>query len=60
MSIWDAYKDMEGIGSTAGAAGLFGGLFGHSGKPYQSAEDAYKEYADRAAAAQQPYMTARS
>ena len=45
-------------GLLSGIGGLFGGLFGHSDKPYDAAMEQYKKYADMAASAQQPYSNA--
>ena len=42
----------------SGAGGLFGGLFGHSHRPYDKAAQQYKQYYDKAQANQQPYYDA--
>lgn len=42
----------------SGAGGLFGGLFGHSGKPYDKAMEQYQQYANQAQGTQQPYLNA--
>lgn len=45
-------------GMLGGLGGLFGGLFGDSGKPYDKAMDQYKQWGDKAQATQQPYLNA--
>jgi hypothetical protein len=47
-----------GSGLMSGLGQLFGGMFGNSGKPYDDAEKAYREWAAKAAGAQQPYQNA--
>lgn len=43
---------------SSGAGGLFGGLFGNSGKPYDKAMQEYQKYFMPAAANQSPYQNA--
>lgn len=50
--------DFQRAGIGAGAAELFGGLFGDSGKPYDAAMDQYQNYSDKAEKAQNPFYTA--
>lgn len=42
----------------SGLGGFLGGLFGHSGKPYDKAMEQYKQYAQQAQATQQPFYDA--
>ncbi len=42
----------------SGLGGLFGGLFGDSSKPYDSAMNQYKQWGDKAQQTQQPYQQA--
>ncbi len=41
-----------------GAAQLFGGIFGDSGKPYDQAMEQYKNWAQKGEATQKPYLDA--
>lgn len=43
---------------TSGIGSLFGGLFGHSDKPYKDAEEQYNKYYNNAVQNQQPYQDA--
>lgn len=45
-------------GLISGLGGLFGGLFGDSGAPYDAAMDQYKEWSDKAQQAQNPFYNA--
>lgn len=42
----------------SGLGGVLGGLFGHSGKPYDKAMQQYEKYGQMGQAAQQPYLDA--
>jgi len=42
----------------SGAGSFFNGLFGDSGRPYQDAMDQYKEWANKAQNAQNPFLQA--
>lgn len=42
----------------SGAGGLFGGLFGNSGSPYQKAMEQYQNYGNQGQATQQPFLDA--
>lgn len=46
------------MGALSGAGGLFGGLFGNSGTPYDKAMDQYKEWGEKARQTQQPFLDA--
>lgn len=48
--------DPQMFGSSA--AGLFGGLFGHSDKPYDQAMQQYQQWGNQASIPQQPYFNA--
>lgn len=52
--VMDGFGDMFG----GGLAGLFGGMFGNSGSPYEDAMGAYSKYANKAAGAQNPFYNA--
>lgn len=43
---------------TSGLGGLLGGLFGHSGSPYDAAMNQYQQWGSQAANTQQPYLQA--
>lgn len=43
---------------TSGLGGLLGGLFGNSGKPYDSAMEQYQQWANQAQGVNQPYLNA--
>ncbi len=42
----------------SGLGGILGGMFGHSGRPYDKAMEQYQQYGNMAAGAQQPYANA--
>jgi len=48
--------DPQMLGSSVG--GLFGGLFGDSGAPYDAAMQQYQQWANKAEGTQQPYLQA--
>lgn len=58
MSWWDDYSNTEKAGLGSGAASLIGGLFGNSGDPYKQAGNAYQQWAQKGAAAQNPFWQA--
>ncbi|HHT9109588.1 MAG TPA: hypothetical protein ACFYDZ_00345 [Candidatus Brocadiaceae bacterium] len=45
-------------GAMGGLGGLLGGMFGNSGKPYDSAMEEYERWANKAQGVQQPYLDA--
>ncbi len=46
------------LGALSGGAGILGGLFGNSGGSYDDYMKEYRDWADKAANAQQPYINA--
>lgn len=52
------FGGMDWGGAMGGAAGLLGGLFGDSGAPYEEAMDQYKQWANKAQQAQNPFYNA--
>jgi hypothetical protein len=42
----------------SGLAGMFGGMFGNSGAPYQDAMDQYQKWANKAQGVQNPFLNA--
>jgi hypothetical protein len=51
----DAYRQAQLL---SGFGGLFGGLFGDSGAPYQDYADQYKRYLNKATGVQNPFYNA--
>jgi hypothetical protein len=49
---------MGGGNSGSGLAGFLGGLFGDSGAPYEDAMNQYREWANKAQGAQNPFLQA--
>lgn len=58
MSWWDDYTNTEKAGLAGGGATLLGGLFGDSGDPYKQAANAYQQWGQKAAGAEQPFWQA--
>jgi hypothetical protein len=46
------------MGLFEGIGGILGGLFGHSGKPYDKAMEQYQQWGNRAQQTQQPFLNA--